>query len=358
MNIGYFVSSHGYGHASRACAVIDKLYTKGDINLSIFTQTPEWFFQNSLSFPFEYIEMQTDVGLIQADPFTEDIEKTTIALEKFFPFSDNKYDEFLSSISKRNLDLILSDISPLGLWVADKLGVPSILIENFTWDWIYDYYLNHYTQLGGYISILRNIYQLPKLHFTCEPYCIRPKNSIIVSPVFREIRTSKREIRNQLGLNEKDFLVLITMGGIPIDHHEDNFFLNTGNIKFLFPINNVETKLDNENFIFLPHNHPYFHPDLVNASDIVIGKLGYSTVTEVHSLTKPFLFIGRKNFRESNVLENFVREKMVSDEIELNQLFSSNTVEKIQNLIAISKSKKQPINGADQIANVIRNKYF
>lgn len=358
MNIGYFISSHGYGHASRACAVIDKLYSIGDTNFIIFTQTPEWFFQNSLSFPFEYIATQTDVGLIQADPFTEDIGKTIKALEKFLPFSENQYDEFLSFITKKNLDLILCDISPFGLWVADQLGVPSILIENFTWDWIYEYYLDKYFKLDDYISILRKIYLLPKIHFTCEPYCERSKNSMIVSPVFRETRTSKEEIRNQLCLDDKDLLVLVTMGGIPIDHHEKNLFLNNDDIKFLFPINNADAKLSNEKIIFLPHNHPYFHPDLVNASDIVIGKLGYSTVTEVHSLAKPFLFIGRRNFRESSVLEKFVREKMVSDEIELNQIFSSKTVEKIQNLIPKTESRKQPMNGADQIAKIIRNKYF
>ncbi|MBW6472595.1 MAG: hypothetical protein K0B14_05675 [Anaerolineaceae bacterium] len=358
MNIGYFISSHGFGHASRACAVIDKLYTIGDNNFFIFTTTPEWFFQNSLSFPFEYIETQTDVGLIQADPFTEDIEKTLKALESFLPFSENQYDEFLSFISKRNLDLILCDISPLGLWVADQLGVPSILIENFTWDWIYENYLNQYTQLDEYISILQKIYQLPKIHFTCEPYCERSINSIIVSPIFRETRTCKEKIRNQLCLDDKDLLVLVTMGGVPIDRHEENLDLYTGNIKFLFPINNADAQLDHEKIIYLSHNHPYFHPDLVNASDIVIGKLGYSTVTEVLSLAKPFLFIGRKNFRESSVLEKFVRENMVSDEIELNQIFSSNTVDKIQNLISKTKSEKQAINGADQIAKIIRNKYF
>lgn len=358
MNIGYFISSHGYGHASRACAVMDKLSTLDDTNFFIFTTTPEWFFQNSLSFPFEYIETQTDVGLIQANPFIEDIDKTIKALEKFLPFSNIRNDEFLRFISKKKLDLILCDISPFGLWVAEKLGIPPILIENFTWDWIYEYYLEQYPKLEDYIAILREFYQLPKMHFTCVPYCEISKNSIIVSPVFRETRTSKEQIRRQLRLTDEDLVVLVTMGGIPIDHHNGNKLITTGNVKFLFPINNINAEIDNENIIFLSHNHPYFHPDLVNASDLIIGKLGYSTVAEVYSLAKPFLFIGRKNFRESKVLERFVREKMVSDDIELNNIFSLQTLEKIRELISKPKSKKQPSNGADQIVNIIRNKFY
>jgi uncharacterized protein (TIGR00661 family) len=358
MNIGYFISSHGFGHASRACAVIEKLTKIGDTNFFIFTTTPEWFFQNSLSLPYDYIETQTDVGLIQTNPFIEDMDKTIKALEIFLPFSDIRYAEFLRFISKIKLDLILCDISPFGLWIAEKLGVPSILVENFTWDWIYEHYLERYPKLNGHISFLREIYQLPKMHFTCEPYCEISKNSIIVSPVFRGTRSSREKIRKQLRLSDEDLLVLVTMGGIPIDHHDGKIFVSTDNLKFLFPVNNPNAIIDNDNIIFLSHNHPYFHPDLVNASDLVIGKLGYSTVAEVYSHTKPFLFIGRKNFRESSVLEKFVREELISDEIEVNSIFSLQTLDKIQNLISTTKIKNQPINGADQIANIIHDKFF
>jgi uncharacterized protein (TIGR00661 family) len=358
MNIGYFISSHGFGHASRACAVIDKLSTVGVTNFFVFTTTPEWFFRNSLSFPFKYFETQTDVGLIQSNPFIEDLDKTLKALENFFPFSDTHYDEFLQFIRKLNLDIILCDISPFGIWVAEKIGIPSILVENFTWDWIYEHYQEQYPILNAHISFLREIYQLPSMHFSCIPYCKTSKNSIIVSPVFRESRSSRKKIRKDLCLSDEDVLVLVTMGGIPIDHHEQNINFTAGNIKFLFPINNLKTKIENENIIFLPHNHPYFHPDLVNASDLIIGKLGYSTVVEVYSLAKPFIFIGRKNFREASILEKYVREELVSNEIEVNSIFSLQTIEKIQNLISKTKKKIPPINGADQIANLIRNKLF
>ena len=358
MNIGYFISSHGFGHASRACAVMDKLSKVDHTKFFIFTTTPDWFFKNSLSFPYEYIETQTDVGLIQATPFTENIDKTIKALEKYLPFSEDRNEEFLLLISEKKLDLILCDISPFGLWVAEKLGVPSILIENFTWDWIYENYLEQYPKLGDFISILQEFYQSPKMHFTCEPYCVLSRNSIIVSPVFREPRSSKQKIRRQLGLNDKDQLILVTMGGIPIEQIDGNITTISGNIKFLIPIKNTNTNPGAENIIYLSHKHPYFHPDLVNASDLVIGKLGYSTVAEVYSLGKPFLFIGRKNFRESRVLEKFVRENMISDDIELNDIFSLQTIEKIRELISKTNCKKPPVNGADQIVNIIKNKCY
>jgi hypothetical protein len=32
-----------------------------------------------------------------------------------------------------------------------------------------------------------------------------------------------------------------------------------------------------QNLVLLPHHSGFYHPDLVNASDAVIGKVGYST---------------------------------------------------------------------------------
>jgi len=358
MNIGYFISSHGFGHASRACAVMEKLSKIGQTNFFIFTSTPDWFFKNSLLLQYEYIATRTDVGLVQVTPFIEDISKTIKALENFIPFSDIRYAEFLRFVSKKKLDLILCDISPLGLWIAKKLGIPSILVENFTWDWIYDYYLKQYPKLDVYISIMREFYQLPDLHFTCDPYSVLSKNSIIVSPVYREPRSSREKTRKQLKVNDEDQLVLVTMGGIPVEHIDGSITSGSDNIKFLIPIKNVNTKIETKNIIYVSHNHPYFHPDLVNASDLVIGKLGYSTVVEVYSLAKPFLYIGRNNFRESKVLEKFVCEKLISDEIELNNIISLFTLDKIQNLISKTQWKNQPINGADQIANGIWEKFY
>ena len=357
MRIGYFVSSHGFGHAARACAVMDKLWKLQTSDFYIFTSTPDWFFKNSILFPFEYIKIQTDVGLIQSTPFEEDIEKTIFALEQFVPFSKIYYESFIHSVAQMNLDLILCDISPLGLWVAKQLRIPSVLIENFTWDWIYENYLDDYPELSKTISIFREIFQFPDLHFSCEPYCELSENSIIVPPVFREPKLQRKKIRKQLEIFGEDKLVLVTMGGIPIDQIGKGNHLIPENIKFLIPVNNIDTHHSTENIIYLPHNHPYFHPDLVNASDLVIGKLGYSTIVEVYSLNKPFLYIGREHFRESKLLERFVREHLVAVEVDQASIFTLQTIEKIQNSFLETRISKTPINGAEQIAETIINQY-
>ncbi len=52
-----------------------------------------------------------------------------------------------------------------------------------------------------------------------------------------------------------------------------------------------------QNIIFLPQNSAFYHPDLVNASDAVIGKVGYSTLAEVFHAGVPYGFITRSEFQ-------------------------------------------------------------
>lgn len=352
MNIGYFVSSHGYGHAARACAVMEKMWELKPGKFFIFTSVPDWFFHNSLMFSFEYINIQTDVGLVQSTPFDEDIEKTIVALNDFLPFTNN-CESLIQSVSQMKLDLILSDISPLGLWIAKQLGIPAILIENFTWDWIYEIYLDEHPVLNEFISLYREFYKLPDLHFSCEPYCYFSARSIVVPPVFRDPKSNRETIRYQLGVNDSERLILVTMGGIPIDQLRVDKSPFPKNYKFLIPVNQIQYIHANDNIIYLPHNHQYFHPDLVNAADLVIGKLGYSTVAEVYSNSKPFLFIGRKSFRESKVLEKFVLAKIISQEVAQESFFSKTSVELIEELISKHKDMNRPLNGANLIADIV-----
>ena len=73
--IGCFITSHGYGHAARTCAVLNALsHLRPDLSVLIFTEVPEWFFHESLEVPFEFNSCKTDVGLFQKSVFLHGIE--------------------------------------------------------------------------------------------------------------------------------------------------------------------------------------------------------------------------------------------------------------------------------------------
>ena len=60
----------------------------------------------------------------------------------------------------------------------------------------------------------------------------------------------------------------------------------------------------------LPHQSDYYHPDLIRAADVVVGKAGYSTLAEVYHAGTPFGCVGRSGFRETDILEAFMAAHM------------------------------------------------
>ena len=66
--LAYFVSPHGFGHAARACAVMQAVRTAWpDVVFEVFTLVPEWFFAESLGSGFRHHLLRTDVGTGAAD---------------------------------------------------------------------------------------------------------------------------------------------------------------------------------------------------------------------------------------------------------------------------------------------------
>jgi uncharacterized protein (TIGR00661 family) len=358
MNIGYFISSHGFGHAARACAVMEKLSINPDIKFTIFTKTPKWFFDNSLTFDYQYVFSQTDIGLIQSTPFLEDLDKTLLELKALFPFPKQLISLLENNVIQEKISIIISDISPVGLQIAKNLNIPSILIENFTWDWIYESYLEQNPEFGYYISLLQEVYNSATIRITCEPFCKKSDHSTIVSPIFREPRNGKEEIKRKLGISNEGKIILISMGGIPIEKMKKSMNDPNQGYTFIIPVGESAGSQSQNNIIYLPHNHKYFHPDLVNASDLIVGKVGYSTITETYSLRKPFLYVGRKKFRESKILEEYIQENLISEPIEFEDIFTLDFYNKIQNLIRNKDKKFTPINGADQVCGIITKEFL
>jgi hypothetical protein len=138
--VAYFVSAHGFGHAARAGAVMAELRRRCPaMRFDIFTEVPRWFFAESLPGCFAYHRVATDVGLVQTSPLTEDLEATVGALDEMW--RDNQRVERLAGrLQELQCSVAVADISPLGLAAAAAASVPSVLIENFTWDWIYSEY--------------------------------------------------------------------------------------------------------------------------------------------------------------------------------------------------------------------------
>ena len=354
-NIAFFISEHGFGHASRATSIINKLLCNKNIRIVIFSNIPKWFFDKSIIGNFELFNIQSDIGLVQKNPFEEDLEKTLEILEQFYFFQVQKLELFCEKLQAENADLIISDISPIGIQAGKKLGVQTVLIENFTWDWIYEPYLSSHSEFKKYIEINKELNSQVDFHFQTLPVCARNEKYSLFPPIFRDKRHSKEETRKKLGVPLSAKLILVTMGGIPLTSNQISFNFDDSKTVFVIPGSDVKSQITKESKIFLPHDHNFFHPDLVHASDLVIGKVGYSTIAEVYSAQVPFLYIPRENFRESIYLEKFIQSEMVGSPIKLESFMNGTIKEDIQKVFDMPTKSNFVKNGADMISTLIIN---
>ena len=131
--VAYFVSPHGFGHAARAASVMEAIYEiETSIRFEIFTSVPSWFFQDSLSVPFAYHSLLTDVGMVQDSPLREDLGKTIQHLDDFLPFEPSLIGNLARQLKELKCKLIICDIAPMGILAAQGAGIPSVLVENFS----------------------------------------------------------------------------------------------------------------------------------------------------------------------------------------------------------------------------------
>ena len=100
---------------------------------------------------------------------------------------------------------------------------------------------------------------------------------------------------------------------------------------------------------FFRHSE-YFHPDLVTASDALIGKVGYSTLSEVYWAGIPFGYVARSDFRESGVLVSYIENHMNGVAIEERDFTQGSFLSSLPRLLAMKRVPRQPPNGADQAA--------
>ena len=351
--IACFISSHGFGHAARACAVMEALHdSDARIHFDIYTRVPRWFFEGSLKGSFSFHSLLTDVGVIQSDALTEDLGKTVHHLDLFYPLDPDLVGRLAQELRQRDVRAVLCDIAPMGIAVAHEAGVPSVLIENFTWDWIYAGYTHLDRRMGKHIDYLAGLFASADHHIQTEPVCSPCAADMVTYPFSRRQRHSREEIRQLFGIRTDERTVIVTMGGIQENHSFLDRLKQHRDIRFLVPGATHDLVIE-DNLALIPYHPDYYHPDLVRASDAAVGKVGYGTIAEVYDAGIPFGFIPRKASRESGPLTDFVHREMPGYPIPEDEFRSGEWTARLDALLDMPREQRGEDDSARNIAEFI-----
>jgi hypothetical protein len=274
-------------------------------------------------------------------------------LDAFLPFRPVLVDPLAQQVTALGCSMVACDIAPLGIAVARAAGVPSVLIENFTWDWIYAGYAGENQRLIPHIVTLQHIFDSAAYTVQTEPVCQLRHTSrrLVTAPVSRAPRLSSAAVRAQLGVPLKAPLVLITMGGLSASDQHGFLDQLAAHRDAWFIIPGSSATLDlTSNMVRLPHQSSLYHPDLLQAADAVVGKTGYSTVAETYHAGLPYGYVARPKFRESAVMEAYIQAHMRGIPFTEAEFRSGAWLDRLTELLALGRIQRDGLNGAEQVA--------
>jgi UDP:flavonoid glycosyltransferase YjiC (YdhE family) len=348
--IAAFVTPHGFGHAARTAAVLEALAGRvAGLEIEIWTTVPEWFFAESLRSPFELVPGPFDVGFVQASPVEEDLDATVRALDAFERDAEARAHRAADRMRRAGVDLVLADQCPLGLEAARRAGVRSILMESFTWDWIYEPLLERAPRLAFHRQLCRERLETAGEWIQLEPVCAPRPGSPRSPPVARVPRADRATVRQRLRIGEGERLVLVSLGGVEYRLRELRSLARERGCVFVVP-GGADRETHEGNLRLLPHHSPVHHPDLVAAADLLVCKLGYSTVAEAWAAGTPLAYLPRPGFRESGPLAAFVARELPARELAAGSLDDGSWIEAVRELLAAPRPEPRRSGGAEGVA--------
>lgn len=352
MKIGCFISPHGFGHATRTTAVLEAiLCLQPELHPHLFTTVAEGVFRQTLP-KLTYHKTIVDVGMVQTSALQTNIPKTIDRLEALVPFNE----ELLNELAQQCADcrFILSDIAPLGIAVARRAAIPSVLVENFTWDWIYAPYCRQFPRLSAFAEYFGNLLATADIHIKTEPLCQTGPCDLHCGPIFRETREEHSSIREWLNSGNRP-IVLITMGGVDeqldftgmLSLHPELFFVLCGCKKTQQPCPNV---------LELGREISIYHPDLIAAADLVVCKAGYSTIAECCQAGARVISVGRDDFAETAPLEKYLQKRLGAACISPAAFHAGEWFDLVKNLLTEPRPAPAKENGAAVVAAFLAQK--
>ncbi|KAJ6434761.1 hypothetical protein OIU84_000072 [Salix udensis] len=154
----YYVTGHGFGHATRVVEVVRNLILAGH-DVHVVTGAPDFVFTSEIQSPRLFIrKVLLDCGAVQADALTVD---RLASLEKYSETAVKPRESILATeiewLNSIKADLVVSDVVPVVCRAAADAGIRSVCVTNFSWDFIYAEYVmatgNHHRSIVWQVTL-------------------------------------------------------------------------------------------------------------------------------------------------------------------------------------------------------------
>ena len=358
--LAFYISGHGYGHASRQIEIINAVARGApDARILIRSSVSRLLFERTVNARFEIDDRPCDTGVVQIDSLRLDEAETIRRAAAFYETSERRARNEATLLQSRGVRFVVSDAPPLACAAAAFAGVPSVVLSNFTWDWIYSGYAEQLGSAPDLIPAIQRAYRqadaawrLP-MHGGFETF-----DTIVELPfVARHARHSREQTRARLGLPPDRRLALSSFSvygadGIRFDRLDttrDWDIIVTGNEHGMPAAAGV--RVVHEPTLY---SSGLRYEDLVAAVDVVVTKPGYGIISECIANGTAIVYTCRGRFIEYDVLVREMPRYVRSAFLDQESLFAGRWRAALDAVTDASPpSQTPPTNGADVVADMI-----
>ena len=348
-NLAYYISGHGYGHYARSIPVLKQLAS--DFNVHIKSQVSKSLFTQHLGEGVNHWLQSIDAGCrhinnsLQVDP-----EETFKNFENFQGQSTIEAEK--NWLRENQIALVLSDVASMPVKAAYDVGIPSILIGNFTWHDIYSH-LSGAEKQKHLLQMLEEEYSCTDLHIL--PQCHLPQSFARENREVGFIAQKGQDIRNELEqyLNISfagKTLVFIYLGDYGtrsvlwenLSQHKDCLYLTRDSIEQAVP----GLCILDDRFQF---------SDLIASSDVVCTKGGYSTLGSAFASHKPVITCERRDFYEFEAIRDYLQKTRTGVIIADDDFYQGRWQTAIKTALSLTVKDRVPLNGEVEILEAVRH---
>ncbi|CAO3703661.1 unnamed protein product [Rhizopus stolonifer] len=350
----FYVSGHGWGHATRANQVIlDLLQLPAQHKVYVISPASDFIFQGVIEKGAIYRQANIDPGVVQPLPYTVDRQQTIDNLKSFLSKRPVLLDNEVNWLKQVEADCVICDAPFLPCAAASKVGIPAALSSNFTFDEVFmglcegDEIDNEIKRLVvQVIEDYRNadlLIRLPgairipsfddisanlvpstpflqskgvangKTQLPCTSISKVQRHGFVrrmidVPLVFRKYRTPREQVLEQVGIPRELYhhrILLLSFGGQLLANGQWGNPLPSGWICIVCA---APDSIQMPPRFYRAAKDAYV-PDLTNACDVLLGKLGYGTCSECIGHSVPFVYVSRPQFIEEQGLLKLMKDQ-------------------------------------------------
>ncbi len=359
MVAAFYISGHGFGHATRDIEVIRALARqRPGLEVMVRTSAPAWLFDG-----LEHVTLvptETDTGAAQLDSLRLEEERTATNAARFHATFGDRVGREAAALRDRRAAVVVGDIPALAFAAAARAGIPSVALANFTWDWIYESIPHFESRAPGVLETIRDAYaradvalRLP-MHGGFGPMASVTRDIPLVG---RRSSRPSDETRQLLELVDREPVVLASFGG-------HGLTLDYGAIaaagRFSLVVTDRESRgtrssgrlrrISDRDFAA----HHLRYEDLVAASDVVVSKPGYGIVSECATNRTAMVYASRGSFAEQDMLVKAMPGLLRCRFIEQEDLLAGRWQDAIDAVLALPEPPEAVrADGADEAAAAI-----